>query len=66
MPFRNKSIEVGDLVESVYIESAERPSLMGVVVDFPEAWEDRKVNVLWNEVGMRLEWLNDIRRVISE
>lgn len=66
MPFRNKSIEVGDLVESVYIESTERPSLMGVVVDFPEAWEDRKVNVLWNEVGMRLEWLNDIRRVKTE
>jgi hypothetical protein len=39
---------------------------MGVVIGFPEAWKDRKVNVLWNEIGVRLEWLNDIRRVNTE
>lgn len=66
MTFRNKSIDVGDLVESVWMDSRGTPQLMGVVVDFPEAWKDRKVKVLWNEVGIRLEWLNDIRRVNSE
>jgi hypothetical protein len=66
MTFRNKSIDVGDLVESVFIDSSQRPVLMGVVIDFPEAWKDRKVNVLWNEIGVRLEWLNDIRRVNTE
>lgn len=66
MSFRNKSIGLGDLVESVFIDSNQRPVLMGVVIDFPEAWKDRKVNVLWNEIGIRLEWLNDIRRVKVE
>ena len=66
MTFRNKAIDIGDLVESVFIDSNQRPVLMGIVVDFPEAWKDRKVNVLWNEIGIRLEWLNDIRRVKSE
>lgn len=66
MTFRNKSIDIGDLVESVYIDSNERPVLIGVVVGFPEVWKDRKVNVLWNEIGVRLEWLNDIRRVNTE
>ena len=66
MTFRNKTIDIGDLVESVWIDSDKRAALMGIVVDFPEAWEDRKVNVLWNEIGVRLEWLNDIRRVNME
>jgi hypothetical protein len=66
MTFRNKTIDIGDLVESVWMDSNERPVLTGVVVEFPEAWKDRKVNVLWNEIGIRLEWLNDIRRVKTE
>ena len=66
MTFRNKSIDVGDLVESVFIDSDNRSALIGVVVELPEAWKNRKVNVLWNEIGVRLEWLNDIRRISME
>lgn len=66
MTFRNKPINIGDLVETVWNDQFGKPVMMGVVVDFPEAWKDRKVNVLWNEIGIRLEWLNDIRRVNTE
>ena len=63
MTHKNKSYDVGDLVEAVWIDSKNMPVLTGVVLDFPEAWKGKKVNVLWNEIGVRLEWLNDIRRV---
>ena len=66
MTFRNKSIDVGDLVESVFINSDNRSALIGVVVELPEAWKNRKVSVLWNKIGVRLEWLNDIRRISME
>lgn len=66
MTFRNKKLDIGDLVETIWNDEFGKPVLMGVVVDFPEAWKNRKVNVLWNEIGIRLEWLNDIRRVNTE
>ena len=65
MTFRNKSINVGDLVESVFANN--KTKVMGVVVDLPEEWSGRKIKVLWNtEIGVRLEWLNDIRKVKVE
>lgn len=66
MTFRNKPINIGDLVETVWNDQFGKPVMMGVVVDFPEVWKNRKVNVLWNEIGVRLEWINDIRRVNTE
>lgn len=66
MTYRNKSYEVGDLVEAVWVDSNMLPVLTGIVVDFPEAWKGQKVNVLWNEIGMRTEWLNDIRKIKTE
>ena len=62
----NKSIDIGDLVETVFVPTGKEPELIGIVVGFPEAWKDRKVNVCWNEIGVRTEWLNDIRRVSAE
>ena len=66
MTFRNKRLDIGDLVETIWNDEFGMPVMMGVIVDFPEAWKNRKVNVLWNEIGIRLEWLNDIRRVSME
>ena len=67
MTFRNKSIDIGDLVETVYSISNElKVHDIGVVIGCPEEWENRKVSVYWNEIGIRLEWLNDIRRLDTE
>jgi hypothetical protein len=66
MTYRNKTYEVGDLVEAVWVDSNMRPLLIGIVAGFPEAWKGKKVNVLWNEIGMRTEWLNDIRKLKTE
>lgn len=66
MTFRNKSFSVGDLVETVYIVTFKNPTMIGVVVGFPEVWKNRKVSVYWNDIGIRYEWINDIRRVDTE
>lgn len=66
MSFRNKALEVGDLVETVWNDSKGSPAMMGIVIDFPESWKNRKVSVYWNEIGIRYEWMNDIRRVNTE
>ena len=65
MTYRNKTYEVGDLVEAVWVDSNMMPVLTGIVVDLPEAWKGKKANVLWNEIGIRLEWISDIK-VINE
>ena len=66
MTYHNKTYEVGDLVESVWVDSNMMPLFAGIIVDFPEAWKGKKVNILWNEIGMRTEWINDIRRIKAE
>lgn len=67
MTFRNKQIEVGDLVQSVWTGGEDKqPWLTGVVVGF-EDYNQRlnviKAKVLWNEVGTRLEFLSDLKRI---
>jgi len=64
--YKNKSYDVGDLVEAVWTDSNNIPILVGVVAGFPEAWQGKKVQVLWNEIGMRTEWINDIRKLKTE
>ena len=66
MTYRNKEYEIGDLVESVWTDRINLPVLVGIVAGFPEAWKGKKIDVLWNEVGMRTEWINDIKRVKVE
>lgn len=66
MTYRNKEYEIGDLVESVWIDSNNVPVLVGIVAGFPEAWKGKKIDVLWNEIGIRTEWINDIKRVKVE
>ena len=66
MTYKNKSYEVGDLVEAVWTDSNNIPIFVGVVADLPEEWQGKKVQVLWNEIGMRNEWINDIRKVKTE
>lgn len=62
MTFRNKSFDVGDLVESVFANNTTK--VIGIVTELPQQWSGRKIKVLWNnEIGVRLEWINDIRRV---
>lgn len=66
MTFRNKCLEVGDLVETIWTEKKGEPVLTGLIIDIPEYWKERKVTVLWNHLGVRIEWINDIRRLNSE
>lgn len=66
MTCSKKTYEVGDLVESVWVDSNMVPLLAGIVAGFPEAWKGKKVNVLWNQIGMRTEWINDIRKLKTE
>ena len=66
MTFHNRKLSIGDLVETIWNDQFGKPVMMGVVIDMPEAWQNRKVSVYWNEIGIRLEWLNDIRRVNTE
>lgn len=66
MTFRNKSLDIGDLVETVWTDDFGEPLMMGIIIDFSKAWKDRKVNVYWDKIGFRLEWLNDIRRLKTE
>ena len=66
MTYRNKAYEIGDLVEAVWVDSNMMPVLTGIVAGFPKGWEGKKIDILWNEIGMRTEWLNDVRRIDTE
>ena len=66
MTYKNKSYEVGDLVEAVWTDSNNIPVFVGVVAGFPAEYQGKKVQVLWNEIGMRTEWINDIRKLKTE
>jgi len=63
MTNRKFSYDVGDLVEAVWLDRNKMPALTGIVVGFPKGWHGQKIDILWNEIGMRTEWLNDIRKI---
>ena len=63
MTYRNKSYEVGDLVQAVWVDENNEPSLTGVILSIQTTQMGQKVKVLWNEIGIRTEWINDIRRI---
>lgn len=63
MTYRNKSYEVGDLVQAVWVDENNEPSLTGVILSIQTTGVGQKVKVLWNEIGIRTEWINDIRRI---
>jgi hypothetical protein len=60
MTYRNKAYDVGDLVEAVWVDpKSKEPCLTGIIV----STADLKIKVLWNEIGVRTEWITDIKRV---
>lgn len=64
MTHRNKSYDVGDLVEAVWAKPASKePCLTGIIVSTIDTTMGLKVKVLWNEIGTRVEWVSDIKRV---
>lgn len=61
---RNSDLELGDLVEAVWLKPASKePCLMGIIVSTIDTTMGLKVKVLWNEIGLRTEWVNDIKRI---
>ena len=64
MTYRNKAYDVGDLVEAVWVKPASKePCLTGIIVSMIDTGMGQKVKVLWNELGIRTEWINDIKRI---
>lgn len=66
MTFRNQQIEVGDLVQSVWTGGDKQPWLTGLVIGFEvykQRWDVIKVKVLWNDLGTRLEFFSDLKRI---
>jgi uncharacterized OB-fold protein len=64
MTYRNKAYDVGDLVEAVWLKpTSKEPCLTGIIVSMIDTTMGLKVKVLWNEIGVRTEWISDIKRV---
>lgn len=61
MTFENQTIKVGDMVDCVWIDPDGEPALTGVVLGFSNMWKRQKVHVYWNKVGIRLEWISDLK-----
>jgi hypothetical protein len=58
MTYRNKSYEVGDLVEDAWSSN-----MTGIIVEVLHTTLGQKAKVLWSQIGTRIEWLSDIRRI---
>lgn len=66
MSFHNQELELGDLVQTVWTNKDGQPSLTGIVVGFAmhnQRLDVIKAKVLWNEIGVRIEFFTDLRRI---
>jgi hypothetical protein len=64
MTYRNKAYDVGDLVEAVWVDpKSKEPCLTGIIVSTIDTIMGLKIKVLWNEIGVRTEWISNIKRV---
>jgi hypothetical protein len=57
------TFKIGDLVEAVYTDTFIKESTTGIVARFLEDWNGAKVEVIWNEIGSRIELIDDIKRI---
>jgi len=61
---RNSDLELGDLVEAVWTRpSGSEPQMIGIVISKIGTTMGLKVKVSWNEIGIRTEWISDIKRI---
>jgi hypothetical protein len=57
-------MNVGDLVEAVWTKpKTNEPCLTGIIVSKIDTTMGLKLKVFWNEIGIRTEWISDIKRI---